>query len=450
SHPSGALLGAAARTHADHLRAAEQGTALRGDQAAHALAMQTRSQLMKVEFLLEHLAHHWLDGDLLVYRDLIDVGQESIFNGALREMLVTDAEGNILFSSRRAAGGGSTGGSVAASDYFEQHARQRVPFLISAPLRNEATGEWVLQFSHAYYVNGVFAGVIVASVLPGHLLEGVANIYPARDNVVLMVRNAGRYLARSQDMASHLGRSVPLDREFITNPDLNQSHYTARGQTDGVERLYAWHRVPGYPVVLSLGLSREKALARTLKSIDHSRKQSLLATVVILFAAIWITGYAVVQHRQHRLVLQNQQRMSTLLRRMPAGVLIEDEQGHVVAANSTLCRLFGLQLGPARLQGLQWGAFVPLLDEQYRASLARIALLEDDPPEGYRDEVEGPDGSTLEIECVPIRHRHRYLGRAWFVQDITLRKQKERELAILASVDPLTGLLNRRSFMELL
>lgn len=72
-------------THADHLRAAEQGTALRGDQAAHALAMQTRSQLMKVEFLLEHLAHHWLDGDLRVYRDLIDVGQESIFNGALRE-----------------------------------------------------------------------------------------------------------------------------------------------------------------------------------------------------------------------------------------------------------------------------------------------------------------------------------------------------------------------------
>lgn len=60
----------------------------------------------------------------------------------------------------------------------------------------------MLQFSHAYYVNGVFSGVIVASVLPGHLLEGVANIYPERDNVVLMVLNVhGHDSKRVEELA---------------------------------------------------------------------------------------------------------------------------------------------------------------------------------------------------------------------------------------------------------
>lgn len=436
-------------SHGDQVQAAEQGTALRGDQAAHALAMQARSQLMKVEFFLEHLAEHWLDRDLVVFRDLVELGQESIFKGGLLELQVTDAEGMVLYSSQRQKTG-SLGERLTDHDYFQKHARERIPFVISAPVRDEETGDWVLRFSQAYYLDGGFAGIVVASVSPRYLLDGVTTIYPERDNVVLMVLNNGRYLARSQDPETHLGRSVPADREFLVNPDLSQSHYRAVAAIDGVERLYAWHRVPGYPVVLSLGLSSEKALASTRRSIDHSLQQSLLATVIIVLAALWISGYAVVQHRQHRLTLQNQERMRILLRRFPAGVLMEDEVGHLYAANSALCRLLGLNLSPGRLRGMHHDEFIQLLGAPQRAGMERLAQMHEEPDGGRREEVEVAGGSTLELECIPMRHGQRHLGRAWFVQDISRRKQKERELSILASVDPLTGLLNRRSFMELL
>jgi diguanylate cyclase (GGDEF)-like protein len=63
--------------------------------------------------------------------------------------------------------------------------------------------------------------------------------------------------------------------------------------------------------------------------------------------------------------------------------------------------------------------------------------------------VDGSSGATLKIDWVTIQRDRRYLGHVWFIQDISSRKQKEQALLALATTDPLTGLHNRRSFLDI-
>ena len=146
-------------------------------------------------------------------------------------------------------------------------------------------------------------------------------------------------------------------------------------------------------------------------------------------------------------MLQTDERMRMLLERFPTGVLLEDERNTVVAANPILCNLLTLTSQPGKLHGLSHAEFLQLLEDEHAGQLL---LPEDELASGYRTELEEASGRTLEIEWLPIRHDQRNLGHAWFIKDVSARRRKEQELQELASVDPLTGLLNRRSFMELL
>ena len=62
----------------------------------------------------------------------------------------------------------------------------------------------------------------------------------------------------------------------------------------------------------------------------------------------------------------------------------------------------------------------------------------------------GPAGAFYEVRLTPLRDRRgKDLGRLVVMADISDRKALEDELRRLAATDPLTGLANRRSFMEL-
>lgn len=435
-------------SHQAQLAEAEQRAQLRASQAAHALSMQVRAQFMSIDFVLEHLSEHWFDHDEAVFRKLIALAKHSIFKDSLDLIAVADSEGRVLFSSRTELGQPPHLTSIAERSYFKQLAQSaQHRFVISPPIKNALSQRWTVQFSHNMLVDGQFSGVIVAAIPAEQLADALKQVYPAKDDVVLLTLNDGHYLARTHALEDSLGKKVPDERDFIQQPETFSGHYTVVAPIDDVERFYAWHRIPDFPVVLSLGLGKNSVLAPTLSSIQHSRTQSLLGTTLLLLAALWITRLVLIKAKQNRALLQNQERLATLLKRISAGVLLEDEKRHIVMVNKELCSLLQLDLAPHQLTGLHHSQLLSLLKPE---QAWWFSTPENKTEQRHLHEVADSKGRTYEIDWVPIQRDFRFLGHVWFMQDISSRKQKELELMTLATTDALTGLHNRRSFLDIL
>lgn len=681
--------------HRAQVADAEGDARLRASQTAHALAYQAESQFRHIDFVAHHVAEHWEGRDDPAFRRVIELARAGLPAGALVQIAVADGEGRIVFSSLTAPDEAGAAVSIADREHFRAHLGAGSPPLhVSAPVLGRVSGQWTVQFSRALRsAAGRLQAVIVLSVSVEHLASAFRGVFPDPSDVVLLVRQDGRYLTRNHGLEAALGKRVPAEREFLVYPERLQGVYEATAAVDGVTRYYAWQRIPGYPVILSLGLGKDKVLQPIEDVLEDSRAQNAGGSALLLMAALWITwlvllkavqnrnlletrehlrqaveavrdglwswdvergslrwdarchellGYAegrlpsafegwsellhahdrdrvrlalqrharaggeqvirlecrllggdghhhwvelrgrmlaqgadkgerrfvgtctdigarvaenqlrralldqssaaillvtpqrrimhasaraqqvfaaaerpivgedtrvlhvddghfaameahylrlrdegelrmeypmrdaegavrwfdmhallcdpddpssnvvwtlidITERRAAELALEMQDlRLTTLLERFPAGVLLEDADGRIKMANRNSCRLLGLEQAPAALEGM---AHAQLLE---RLSPARAAWLR--LPGGGVDkrrmmEVSDEQGRTLEIDWVPIVRGEESLGHVWLLRDISERKTKERELALLASTDALTGLSNRRSFM---
>lgn len=124
-------------------------------------------------------------------------------------------------------------------------------------------------------------------------------------------------------------------------------------------------------------------------------------------------------------------RLTTLIRNLQAGILVEDEHRRILLANQTFCQIFRLPLPPEALRG-----------PDCEKLLIQAASLFRDPPtiiQGIRqvlkrrqpvigEEIELADGRILERDYIPIFIDNDYQGHLWQYRDITQRKQVQQQL----------------------
>lgn len=162
---------------------------------------------------------------------------------------------------------------------------------------------------------------------------------------------------------------------------------------------------------------------------------------------IWTWIDITSQHKADAALAIETLRLNTLLECFPGGVLIEDAHDTVVFVNSVWPELLRIELSPAELHGKHDSELRSMLGPTV-ASWLRSHRPHQSLESRRSHEVITDHGDYLEIDHVEILQDQRYLGSVWLIRDITRRKQHELELARLASTDTLTGLPNRRSFME--
>lgn len=313
-------------THQGQLAEAEAHTRLRSAQLAHALALQTRTLFTKIDYLTRHLGEHWLDEGARGLREATNVAQQSLSNDAVAQVAVADSQGQVVFSSLVADGDDTStyNGppvSIADREHFRVHLQGARPALfVSAPVLGRVSGQWTVQFSRPLLKDGDLRGVIVISVSTRHLSEALQDLFPDPANVAMLLNERWMYLARSERTEQVMGQMASHHTRQQAGQHGDHGSFTAVTGMDGVERYYSWRRVAGYPVLVSVGLGRDAALATVSAALHDSRWQSLIGSALLLLALGLISRLWLRQARQAQALTDAGERLTKLVSLVPGTV----------------------------------------------------------------------------------------------------------------------------------
>jgi len=197
-----------------------------------------------------------------------------------------DADGNRLATSQSS----TPSGNIAGQENFRaQREGSAAGFHISATLRSAQYGRPVINTSIPLRdAEGGFAGLANVALDAIQLAEIYRKVDLGPQRSLALVRDDGTYLARTPHLDNMIGSSIAggvMFREHL--PRTDSGYFPSRGAMDGVARLVSYERVPRLPLVVTVSVSRDDALAEFRRRLIAGSLW-LAAMIAVLAAATWL------------------------------------------------------------------------------------------------------------------------------------------------------------------
>ena len=180
---------------------------------------------------------------------------------------VLDAAGRIAYTN---AGPSHTGLDMSTAAGYQAHLEIRDDRIyVSRPVICPLTNTWAVQFSRSIRdAKGGLQGVIIAAVSPDYFVRFYEDIDLGPHASVSLIRTDGSLIARSTRANPSHGMGLVLkDNPHSTHSPVTGS-FRRVGQFDRIERFYAYHKIPDYGMVVTVGEAVQDAQARFAQQRD--------------------------------------------------------------------------------------------------------------------------------------------------------------------------------------
>ena len=336
-------------------------------------------------------------------------------NDLTRQVAMIGATGKMLSSNI-----GAVTSSVDLSDreHFSVHATGTEDVLfISRPVLGRASGRWSVQLTRRLRrPDGAFAGVIVASLDPGHLARFYESVDVGADGAITLVGRDGIVRARGGPGAT-LGRDVsdtPMMRDMRAAP---HGWTKARGEGDELDRLVSWREVRGFPLYVTVSVPEQEIYAAVAVKERELRLSVAGMTLLIVFAIVLSSRHRVRLISARGALAESEQNASrksaeleATLANMSQGIMMVDANRTVAVINRRAVDLLGLPAmflhsRPRFDDILRWqwenrefDSEGTTLDEKTLAFIRTGGIA----AEYQVYERVRPDGTVLEIRSIPL------------------------------------------------
>jgi len=232
---------------------------------AKALDYQTDGSLRTTDSLLANAIDridpaHWPDTDQVDwFRGQMATLPES------RNLLVVGADGHSIGPGLSASGWAGQSVDVSDREFFRYHRDHPGDrgMHVSDPVVGRTEGHPVVPLSRAIIdSDGHLRGVMAISLDPKILAQSLRSLEIEDGGGISIIRRDGIFLARLPELDGSLGRSTAasaLFREYIPAKPKGIGHFTS--VTDGNDKIVAYRTLDRYPVVVTVGITRDTAFA---------------------------------------------------------------------------------------------------------------------------------------------------------------------------------------------
>ncbi len=213
---------------------------------------------------------------------------------------------------------------------------------VGMPVLGRVSKLWTVQFVRMLRNRqGGFDGILVVSVPPAGLLRFAAPVDLGPRGTVSVLGLDGMLRARMAQGESGVvsgGRSA--SPAVVRAATEDEGFFAWTDPVDHVPRLESFRRVPGLPLVVSVGLSQDAVLADYADDLPRLSAAELAVTLLLLSLAI-----AAAHERRRRTAAQTA--LERTLAAISQGIVMAAPDGKVVVMNRRVRELLGLppQLG---------------------------------------------------------------------------------------------------------
>jgi diguanylate cyclase (GGDEF)-like protein len=340
--------------------------------------------------------------------------------------------------------------SIADREYFEAlKSDPRLLIYVNKPVRSRIAGtQVILAVRKLTAKNGEFLGVVVGAIESDYFQRFFESVLLRESETITLFRPDGIMLLRYPYIESSIGKKYRGTVNAVGDDrDAGTTHVVF--QTDGKEHLTAAHRVFSFPLIVSVGVETEVALADWWKETQFLISVAAVSTVLIglvlwLILRQLLRGYRWSQQK----IAEDKQQLDNAVNNMTQALLLFDSAERIVVCNQRYIDMYGLSPYVVKpgctftdliRHRKETGSFTGDVDA-YRASLLR------DLTKGYPTElmINTTDGRVIRIinKSLPTG------GWVATHEDMTERVRIEEQVVHLAYHDVLTDLPNRLMFRQ--
>ncbi|MFF7710454.1 diguanylate cyclase [Pseudomonas sp. NPDC007930] len=198
----------------------------------------------------------------------------------------------------------------ADREYFIYHrTHPELSVHIGAVIASRSTGELVIPVSRRLNnPDGSFAGVFLGTLSVQYFLDYYAAFKVDDRSVFLLALRDGTLLARRPFDTKLIGTNLStsaLFSQYLSQADEGVAE--VRSQIDGVERLYSYRSLNGYPLIVDAGMSRDTILRPWYRDLLRS-----LAVVGTLLLGLLLLGAGLLRELRGRQHTEDQLRAAHL------------------------------------------------------------------------------------------------------------------------------------------
>ena len=239
----------------------------------------------------------------------------------LQAINLHDSNGDQLISTR---GWPTKPGNVRQRPYFQMLSSDpKLQNYLSRPQVSTVDGAWVMYLERPIHSrSGAFLGTLGGAVDLSYFIRLHEAVIPSPASEISLFYDDGTLIIRTPKGRLDFGsRATDASLADALPKDQNRTALVQRlGLYDGVERLIAARRVPGYPLIVHAGINTEAALAGWREEVAYLS----IATALLEAILVWVASLVWRQLRARSAlarVLVNQDRVEK--QRLDAALQLE-------------------------------------------------------------------------------------------------------------------------------
>ena len=210
--------------------------------------------------------------------------------GITFQLAIIDESGLMVASN---IPGSIPGVYLGDREHFTVHAQRNTDELfISKPVLGRVSKKWSIQMTRRVTMpDGSFGGVVVVSLDPDYLSQFYESIDVGENGSITLVGTDGIVRARGSKGPSTVGASLANTPLFTAYAQANFGHYDTKSKLDGLERLFVYRKVKGYPLLVVVGLADTEIFSSYVHNRNIDIGIAALLTVWLLGVTYLVTRY---------------------------------------------------------------------------------------------------------------------------------------------------------------